>query len=398
MSADRKVGDSSFDGGQIIEDNLAQVGDSSWIILQSKGGRFIAKKAPRVLMLAMLAHRGKVMDRIAKQLELMGLEETRRAAATVGSAQERRRLLQRVDVTHALMSELPGADDLSFLHSGLCQTCLPHSRPASNIAVWRRSSGRFSLIVTPGVVDESPIATRGRQPTQDEIERMYVGVPYGSKARLILIHLQTEGLRSRTVSLGPTLSAFLRSLGLPVSGGPRGSIQAIREQSLRIARCTFTMQWTDTGADGAERTLIADSKIVDGLELWRSARGEDWAGTVELSTRFHEHLRHHAVPLDKRGIAHLSGNSLGLDLYALLAYRLPRLSRDVHLRWTALQAQLGAELKETKELARRVREVMPDVLTAYPHAKIEVASTGLLLKPSLPAVPKTTVQGFRLIS
>jgi replication initiator protein len=338
------------------------------------------------------------LRRISQQLEFLGLEETRRRVATEGATRrERDRLLRRVDVTHALMSELPTPDDLSFLHSGLCQTCLPHSRPISNIAVWRRSSGRFSLIVTPGVVDETPVSTRGRQPTPEEIERMYVGVPYGSKARLILIHLQTEGMRSRTVSLGPTLSAFLRSLGLPVSGGPRGSIQAIREQSLRIARCTFTMQWTDTDADGSERTLISDSKIVDGLELWRSARGEDWTGTVELSARFHEHLREHAVPLDKRGIAHLSGNSLGLDLYALFAYRLPRLPREVHLRWAHLKAQLGAELKETKELARRVREVMPDVVTAYPHANVEATSTGLVLRPSRPAVPKTTVRGFRLI-
>jgi hypothetical protein len=336
--------------------------------------------------------------RIANQLELLGLEETRRRLAAEGATKrERERLLQRVEVTHALMSDLPSADDLSFLHSGLCQTCLPHSKPSSNIAVWRRSSGRFSLIVSPGVVDETPLSKRGRQPTPDEIERMYVGVPYGSKARLILIHLQTEGMRSRTVSLGPTLSAFLRSLGLPVSGGPRGSIQAIREQSLRIARCTFTMQWTDTDADGAERTLISDSKIVDGLELWRSAKGEEWTGTVELSARFHEHLREHAVPLDKRGIAHLSGNSLGLDLYALFAYRLPRLLRDVHLRWVHLQAQLGADLKETKELARRVREVMPDVATAYPHANVEVTSAGLLLRPSKPAVPRTTVRGFRMV-
>lgn len=336
---------------------------------------------------------------IAGQLELYGLEETRRrVAAESATDREREKLLQRVDVAHTLMTELPGAEDLSFLHSGLCQTCLPHSRPASNIAVWRRSSGRFSLIVSPGVVDDAPLSARGRQPTPSEIERMYVGVPYGSKARLILIHLQTEGIRSRTVSLGPTLSAFLRSLGLPVSGGPRGSIRAIREQSLRIARCTFTMQWTDTDADGAERTLISDSKIVDGLELWRSAKGEDWTGTVELSARFHEHLREHAVPLDRRGIALLSGNSLGLDLYALCAYRLPRLTRDVHLRWAHLQAQLGADLKETKELARRVREVMPDVATAYPHANVELTATGLLLKPSKAAVPRASARGFRLVA
>ena len=320
------------------------------------------------------------------QLEMHGLDETRRLVIAEGTTPaERKRLLRRVEVTHELMSELPAAEDLSFLHSGLCQTCLPHSRPAEDHAIWRRRSGRFSLLVQPGAVD-----TGAGEPR-------YVGVPYGPKARLILIHLQTEGIRSRTVSLGPSLSAFLRSLGLPVSGGPRGSIGAIREQSLRIARCSFTMQWTDTDADGAERTVISDTRLVDGLELWRASNGGEWSATVELSERFHEHLRQHAVPLDKRGIAHLSGNSLGLDLYTLFAYRLPRLQRDVHLRWHALQGQIGSNEAQAFNLAQRIREVMPEVLTAYPHAKVEVTSHGLLMKPSKSAVPKAMVTGFRLV-
>ena len=72
-----------------------------------------------------------------------------------------------------------------------------------------------------------------------------------------------------------------------------------------------------------DRTVIANSRIVDQFEFWR-ASGE-WHEIVELSERFHAHLCEHAVPLDKRGIAHLAANSLGLDLYALFAYRLPRL-------------------------------------------------------------------------
>jgi hypothetical protein len=59
--------------------------------------------------------------------------------------------------------------------------------------------------------------------------------------------------------------------------------------------------------------------------------------------------------LDRRGIAHLSSNSLGLDLYGLFGYRLPRLKRDVHLQWPALQQQIGAAEKTTFTLAQRVR-------------------------------------------
>jgi len=330
------------------------------------------------------------------QLDLLGLDETVRQVEAAAPTHQRKREVRRVTTLHQMLSELPSADDLSFLHSGFCQTCLPHSRPAQNRSVWRRSAGRFRLIVTPGIIDTSDDDTAMRQPTVEQEDQMFVGVPYGTKARLILIHLQTEGIRSRTVNLGPSLSAFLRSLGLPVTGGPRGSIGAVREQCLRIARCTFTLQWADKDPDGAERTVITDTKIVDGMEMWRSAKGDEWSSAVELSERFHAHLREHAVPLDKRGIAHLAGNSLGLDLYTLLAYRLPKLTRETHVRWEGIQAQIGADYGTTHHLAAKVRAVLPDVIIAYPHAKVEVTHTGLTLRPSPPAVPKTLVQALRI--
>jgi hypothetical protein len=155
------------------------------------------------------------------------------------------------------------------------------------------------------------------------------------------------------------------------------------------------MQWSADTASGSQ-TVVSNARIVDRLELWQSDKS-GWSETVELSERFHAHLREHAVPLDRRGLAHLSANSLGLDLYALFAYRLPRLEREVHLRWAALLEQIGAAEKTTNTLAQRIREVMPDVLTAYPHAKVEVTPHGLLLKPSTAAVPKTTVPGFKLV-
>src|SRR5690349_2495823 len=124
------------------------------------------------------------MRNVSQQLEILGLEETLRRAGQQGASPKHRlRLVRRVELTHELMSELPSPDDLSFLHSGLCQTSLPHSRPSSNHLAWSRRSGRFSLIVQPGLIDTS----RGIE---------YVGVPYGSKARLILIYLQTEGIKS----------------------------------------------------------------------------------------------------------------------------------------------------------------------------------------------------------
>ena len=69
------------------------------------------------------------MSDLAAQLELLGLDETRRRVVQGCSPAERRKMLKRVETMHEVMSALPASDELSFLHSGLCQTCLPHNRP-----------------------------------------------------------------------------------------------------------------------------------------------------------------------------------------------------------------------------------------------------------------------------
>ena len=246
-------------------------------------------------------------------------------------------------------------------------------------------------MVTPGVV-------RG-----EDGRAVRVGVPFGTRARLIMIFLQTEGVKSRTVNLGRSMSAWIRSLGLPVTGGPRGTIQAIREQSLRIARCEFTLQWSAPATDGrGEETIIRDQRLVSGLSLWQSSQdasdGARWSATVELSQEFHEHLRDHAVPLVRDAIAHLKDNSLGLDLYTLFAYRLQRLDRPLLLRWEALLSQVGSEVGRTSHLVQRVKAILPDVLTVYPDAKVEIVRHGLKLHPCRPPVPKTMTRGFRVVS
>lgn len=331
------------------------------------------------------------MTDLRRQLELYGLDHSIRQAQVDGANEwQRRKGMIRVMTAHDIMSSLPEMEEMSFLHSGLAQTCLPHSKPPDDREAWIRSSGKFKLIITPGAISDD----------DEEGKLRYVGVPYGSKARLIMIYLQTEGVKGRTVSLGPNLSSFLRSLGLrTVSGGKNGSITSVRAQCMRIARCQFTMQWSGNDASGGRRNIVQDTKIVDGLELWTGRDGKEWAGTVELSERFQEHLREHAVPLDKRSLGLLADNSLALDLYTLFAYRLPRLAKPLHLRWEHLQAQIGTDYARERRLSEKVRMVMPDVWAAYPGAKVEVLPTGLTMYNSPPTVPeKTLVNGFRLVT
>jgi hypothetical protein len=296
------------------------------------------------------------------------------------------------------MSSLPEPDEMAFLHSGLCQTYLPHSRPASNRAIWRRSAGDLTLIVQPGVIDATPLHLRGRQPTPEEEEGIFLGVPWGAKARLILIYLQSEGLNGRVVRMGPSLSAWVRSMGLPATSGPRGSLRMIRDQTLRIARCQFTFQWEGRAdGQGTRRRSLVDVKVAHRLDEWLhrgGGRGEGGDIAVELTAEFHDHLREHAVPLDRRAIARLAETCLGLDLYALFAHRLHRIppGRPLTLGWRALQAQLGTSESMTNSLARRVRDVLPYVLAVYPDARVEASRRGLVLGHSpTPVPPRTSV-------
>ena len=189
------------------------------------------------------------MQKLSEQLEIFGVNEVvRRIEMEPVRPSERRRLLRRVEVIYDMMTELPVAEDMSFLHSGLCQTCLPHSRPPDDRDVWRRSSGRFSLIITPGVVDDFNLSGPGF-PAAPGVR--YVGVPYGSRAWLVTIQLQTEGVKSRRCLLG--------DLSPPISGRSaflyRAALVApsmLSESKVsEFARCGITMQWSNVETDGS---------------------------------------------------------------------------------------------------------------------------------------------------
>ncbi len=71
-----------------------------------------------------------------------------------------------------------------FAYSGWAQCALPHKRLADD-AHWEITSEKVRLVVEPG-----------RRPIDNSDDLQWIGVPYGSHARLILLYLQTEALRT----------------------------------------------------------------------------------------------------------------------------------------------------------------------------------------------------------
>src|SRR4051812_45556209 len=108
---------------------------------------------------------------------------------------------QEIEAAAAYMADEDSA--IGYLYSGWCQAALPHRRLPDEKG-WQVQSGPVSLIVQPGM-RPGP----GREPIP-------VGVPYGSRARLILIYLQGEAIRTqnREVELGRSLRVWMGKMGI----------------------------------------------------------------------------------------------------------------------------------------------------------------------------------------
>jgi len=123
---------------------------------------------------------------------------------------------------------------LGITHAGFAMTSLPHKRVDE--AVWEREGYKTTLLIESG---------RTRQ-------KMLVGIPYGSVARLILLFLQTEAIRTSSpeVVLGRSLNRWIERMDLTPGGKTR---QLVTEQARRISACRLTF-FTDKVGGGELRS------------------------------------------------------------------------------------------------------------------------------------------------
>ncbi|GAV34667.1 Plasmid encoded RepA protein [Roseomonas sp. TAS13] len=269
----------------------------------------------------------------------------------------------------------------SFLYSGWAMTALPHSKIPDDEA-WRLENGQVVLLVEPG--------RRAAPGKADE----WVGVPYGPTARLILIYLQTEALRtgSRSVELGGSMNAWFKRLDKKAGGN---SYNLVRQQAERIATCRLTFHSERNGV----RAVRNQSIVEEGLLFSASATHDErqssmFSEGVVLSEGFFNSLREHAVPLEERAIRHISHSSMAIDVYCWLAYRLHSIRRPTPIPWPALHRQFGPSYGALGAFKRAfLSKVLPAALAVYPEAAekgVEVTDKGLILRYTPPPIaPKS---------
>jgi len=279
-----------------------------------------------------------------------------------------------VEVAAAYLSDEDSG--LGFAYSGWAQCALPHKRLADD-APWGIVSDKVKLMVEPG---------RRQIIAEDDSQTFeFVGVPFGSHARLILLYLQTEALRtgSREVELGGSMRAWLARVGIP-AGGMTG--KSVRDQAERISRCKLTFDI----ATGARSSGLVQQTIVDKalfIETDDSRKQHRLSlETAKLSEGFFEQLKKHPVPLEEAAIKALSNNAPALDVYLWLAYRLHALRSDRLVTWSALKAQFGTGFSKLYHFKNKFPGTLALAAAVYPAAKLQVSDECVILKPSRPPV------------
>jgi Plasmid encoded RepA protein len=260
---------------------------------------------------------------------------------------------------------------LNFVYSGWAQCALPHRRLADD-QPWELTVEKIRLVVEPG-----------RRPKGGDGPLEFLGVPFGSHARLILLYLQTEALRtgSREVELGHSLRDWLGRIGVSV-GGRTGKL--VKDQAERISRCRLTFH-----IQGGKGTGLINQSIVDrALFIEDESEGQSRLSleTAKLSEGFFEQLRKHPIPLEEAAIKAINNNPAALDCYIWLAYRLHVLTAPKLVTWKALKGQFGAAYREAYHFKNKWTQTLAMACAVYPDAKVDVVDEGIILKPSRPPV------------
>src|SRR6476620_11409115 len=207
------------------------------------------------------------------------------ARARAGTKAER----QAVDAAVALLAEEEGR--LGITHAGFAMTSLPHKRIEE--ALWRREGHRTTLLV------ESGHSRKGH----------LIGVPYGSIARLILLYLQTEAIRTNSpeVELGRSMKSWMSRMSLSTGGR---TYQLVTEQARRISACRLTFfADRENGAEARHNgAFVQDAISLSGV--MDDEQPTLWQDRVRLDEGFWRSLRDHPVPVREEAIKAIGTCSL----------------------------------------------------------------------------------------
>lgn len=270
-------------------------------------------------------------------------------------------------------------ENAMFQHSVLCQAFLPYRNPGDEVELWERNQGNASLCIQTLKVKHFETG-----------ERVSLGLPYGTKARLILAHINSQAIitQNPAVNVADSMTGFIKRIGLADTGR---NIKEVKNQLSRIAASILSVSYY---IPEQKRSINTDFKLVRSYDLWFPKDERQrilWSSQIELSEEYFKSLIDHAIPLDERALAALSHNAMGLDVYSWLAQRLHRIptGNPQFITWKAIKDQFGTDFGRMDNFKAHFREVLKLVKLVYQDARVtEIENKGFNLFQSLSPVPK----------
>lgn len=307
------------------------------------------------------------MERSLVRVHSLVMEHGRERARDMVPAQQR----SLVDIAAEVLADEERRIGISY--TGFCLTSLPHKRLADDLT-WEKKGHQVTLWVEPG-----RMKVKGKA--------VQFGVPYGARARMILLYLQTQAVKTgqREVALGRSMRDWMERMGLSIGGE---TAKGLKDQAMRISACTLKFFWENSEHDGWARGGIVSSGLR--FKAKDDAQGSLWDDRVILDETFWKALKEHPVPLQETAIRQLRDRSMSLDIYVWLAWRLHSLKRPTPVSWPALFAQFGGGFKAMKHWKPSFIEALSAAVAAYPDAKLEVEDDGVVLHESKPPVARHT--------
>ena len=278
----------------------------------------------------------------------------------------------RFDQVDQLVSASEADPDLGFMARMMALCSLPRTNPG-NRKEYKRVNGPYRLYMQAGPENK---------------------LPYGNLPRLLIAWLCTEAVRTQNpeIVLGPSLSEFMRKLGIHTQSGGRGGMRTlIRNQMKRLFGCSVTLNYEDE-----QVSTSVNSHIAERTEFWWNERKPDepvlWQSKIRLGWNFFQEVIQHPVPLDMNTLNALKRCSLGLDLYFWLAYRTFALKNQQRITWRQLYRQFGphpdkaSDKNTVKNFRRKILRELKKIKIAWPELNYSTATGVLILHPSTPTI------------
>lgn len=266
--------------------------------------------------------------------------------------------------------------------SVLLQVCLPR-QDQGDYQTWDVVNG-----------DSTVQLTAGSKPGKDN--RLMPGkLPWGKFPRLLLfyINVRVTSHRQQNVWLGESIGQFFDQLGLSRQGY---TYDTFYEQLDRLVRCglTISTRYEETGfpeaeiypfsKEGSRTTYHHVSSQVDELHGLNRQKGI----RIMLSDAFYQSILENPLQISLDSIKELGKNLLAMDLFAMLAERLPRIpegeEEDISREDLVNLFGSGQEDKGKffRESFKPALQLMKEKV--YPNADFALDKNKLILRPSPP--------------